>query len=282
MRYPYDLFIRFLITRKADVNATLTSFNLPQLTEKEIQDRSDLLYANPPPSVQEYFNSNSSRVQNKDKFLEWAEIHNIRELWELQDEFQCGSKDTEQACKLFADPQKRTALSILIIRAFDYDDIAEIFKHKFDLDLSKETFRLAQLYFFNFLHMRERDYINLIRNVSPEERHALQLASSPASKDFLSHKLGRVPSLSYDTILQDIMVSSYYKFKVCLDEPLFDILAMKWATMAMKAGELKKKYGSGDKMGLMQQLELRFDFDQPEFPTLENLLTPEQEDSESD
>lgn len=290
MRYPYDLFIRFLVTRRADVNATLESFGLPELTEEEIKERSDLLSSTLPPSFVEYLDSEKNIVKNKTGFLEWTEIHDIREMWEIQPEFKIseerkitrGSSDMTKACEIFADPQKRTALSLLVIRAFDFEDIVELFQNKFNFILTKGTYKYALKYFFDFSAMHQNDYANLLQNVSPEERNSLNLALTPNSKDFLSYRIGSVPNLSYDEVLQDIMVTSYYKFKACQNEPLMDMLAMKWAAMAMKAGEMKKKYGSGDKMGFMQQLELRFDFDQPEFPTLTELVTAEQDDSEGD
>lgn len=282
MRYPYELFIRFLITRRADVNATLASFGLPELTDEEIEERNGISSSAMPPSVEEYLDSDKNIVANKEGFLEWAEIHDIREMWEIQPEFKIsdertvtrGSNGMTKACEIFANAQMRTAFSLLVIRAFEYEDIVELFQNRFHYIVTKESYALAVKYFFNFTYMRHNDYVNLLENVSPEERDSLNTALGPTTSNFVEHRIGATPKLTYDEILQDIMVTCYYKFKACHNEPLMDMLAMKWAAMAMKAGEQKEKYGKGDKMGLQQQLELKFEFDEPTFPSLEELKAP--------
>ncbi len=280
MRYPYDLFISFLITRKADVNGTLLSLGLPELTDNEILSK-NLFSGKLPPSVSSYAKSN--KIGAKKAFIEWAESHGIREMWELQPEFiktshrslTEGSTSLNDAFKIFSDPRHRTAMSLLLMRNFDKDDISSTFLTRFSISVDVDTITVGERYFFDFSRMRPADWRNLLNGVSPEERNKLLIGREETSMEFVEQAIGVTPKVSYESILNDIMVSSYYKFKALVDVPLMDSMAQRWASMAMLAGEKKVRFTSDSDMDLDDELQLRFDFTEPQFPTLEELSDTE-------
>jgi len=282
MRYPYDLFISFLITRKADVNGTLQSLGLPELTENELLSK-NLFSGNLPPAVRSYFKSKSDKIASKKAFIDWTESHGIREMWELQPEFiktshrvlTTDSKALQDAFDIFSDPRYRTAMSLLLMRDFDHDDIVSTFLTRFSRVIDHDVITRGQAYFFNFKKMSPRDWRGLLRGVSPEERNKLLIGREGGSREFIEQTLGVTPSISYEAILNDIMVSSYYKFKNLVDVPLMDPMAQRWATMAMVAGEKKVRFTNDSDMDLDEELQLRFDFTEPQFPTLEELSDTE-------
>jgi hypothetical protein len=282
MRYPYDLFIKFLVTRRADVSATLESLGLPELSVKETHDR-DLVGGNLPPSVKSYLDSDHNRVESKEGFLEWAEAHDIREMWEIQPEFihsdhrvlTKGSGAMKKACDLFADQRKRTALSLLLMREFESSDIVDVFSDHFETEIDEKVIDLAKKYFFDFSEMTPTDWHSLFNNLPAEERDQLSVGLQPHTREFIEHSIGKLPALTYESILHDVMVTSYYKFKALANQPLMDNLAQRWATMAMVAGEKKIKYTKGDRQDLREDIQMRFEFSAGNFPSLAELSTGE-------
>lgn len=280
MRYPYNLFIKFLISRKADVNATLANLGLPELSDRELFDR-DFLVCPIPPSVQGYFKSPISKIEDKKSFIEWAEVHNIREMWEIQPEYKHddlrdltkNSDAMKRACDLFSSQNQRTAMSLMMMRDFDEESIVDTFIEHFDSMIDFDVICLFRKYFFDFKKMRPTDWHNLFHNLNPEERQKLELAHQGMSKGLTEYSIGRLPSLTYEEVLHDIMVSSYYKFKQLENQPLMDGLAQRWATMAMAAGEKKMKYTKGDRTDFGEDIQLRFAFEPTTFPTIAELST---------
>jgi hypothetical protein len=280
MRYPYDLFIKFLISRKADVNGTLANLDLPELSTKELSDRNFL--AGPlPPSVRGYLKSKINSIKNKKAFIEWAEAHDIREMWEIQPEYKHDdlrqltqrSGAMKKACDLFATANQRTALSLMLMRDFEDEDIIDTFLEHFDVTISNDVLDLSRKFFFDFREMKPTDWHNLFHNLAPEERDKLATAHQGVSKEFIEYSIGKFPKITYEEILHDIMVTSFFKFKALSDQPLMDQLAQRWATMAMAAGEKKIKYTKGDRTDLGEDIQLRFEFEQPTFPTMAELST---------
>lgn len=280
MRYPYDPFIKFLITRKADVNGTLESLGLPALTSNELLSK-DITVATLPPEVVAFLADPSGPPENREPFLEWADKEGIRELWEIQPEFlhsslralTKGSGAMKKACDLFAHPSRRTAMSLLLMREFPTDEIIDTFSEHLNLEIEAGVVELAKKYFFEFKGMSPTDWHSLFHNLPPEERDQLQLGREPHTKEFIEYSIGKMPSLTYEEILNDIMVTSYYKFKALANQPLMDTLAQRWATMAMMAGEKKIKFTKGDRKDLNQDIQMRFEFEDTPFPTLAELST---------
>ena len=234
MRYPYDQFIKFLITRGADVNGTLEHLGLPPLTANEIGSK-DILSGSLPPSVREFIDSSYSKVESRDSFLSWTEAHGLRELWEIQPEFlddkhrqmTGGSSAMRVACDLFASPNRRTAMSLLLMRDFEEDDIVDIFADKFNLEIDQNVLFLCRSYFFNFSDMQPTDWHNLLHNLPADQRDKLQIGRDQHSKGFVEYSVGKVPKLTFEEVLDDIMVTSYYKFKALVDQPLMDTLSQR-------------------------------------------------------
>ncbi len=275
MRYPYSLFIKFLISRKADVNKTLTSLCLPPIDAEE-RAAHDTPAAPLPRSVEKFFQSQHNIVTAKDGFLDWAEVHGIDELWSVQPEFEDDSdpqsrRDILAACELFADPNKRTSLAVLLLKGFSDEAVSEVFESKFDHKVSAKTLEVARRYFFNFTRLTRADWQHLLDGIPNDQKAMLHLGLEPHTKEFVQYSVGKLPSLSFDDIMHDIMVSSYYKFKACLNQPLADQRAMQWAKTSMAAGLNKIKFGKGDDVNFEEEMQLRFEFTEPTFPTLEDL-----------
>lgn len=275
MRYPYSLFIKFLISRKADVNRTLKSLCLPQI-EAEERAAHDTPNAPIPRSVEKFFQSSKNTVVDKDGFLDWAKAHDIYELWSIQPEFEDvidpkSRREIVAACELFADPNKRTSLAVLLLKGFSAEAVSEVFEAKFDCKVSAKTLDVAKKYFFDFTRLTRSDWQHLLEGIPKDQKAMLHLGLEPHTKEFVQYSVGKLPSLTFDEIMHDIMVSSYYKFKACLDQPLADIKAMQWAKTAMAAGLNKIKFGKGDEVNFEAEMQLRFEFTEPSFPTLESL-----------
>lgn len=281
MRYPYDLFLRFLVTRKADVNLTLERLGLPELTETEVLDKSVLAYPMPK-SVRSFYQAEAgSEIEDKEAFIEWTHGHNVRELWEIQPEYKhsdlrkltANSTDMKDACDIFATPRIRTAFSLLVLQKFTTDEIVDTIGGHFELSLSAASINLAIKYFFDFTRLSPQDLHHLIHTLPAEQRDQYQLATKAQSREYTEFVIGKLPKLTFEEILHDIMVNSYYKFKSLVDQPLMDGMAQQWAVMAMNAGEKKARWTKGDRTDIVEDIQLRFNFDQPEFPTLAQLST---------
>lgn len=275
MRYPYSLFIKFLISRKADVNKTLSSLCLPPI-EAEERAEHDTPAAPLPRSVEKFFQSPQNLVTDKEGFLEWTKVHGIYELWSVQPEFEADidpqrRRDILGACDLFADPNKRTSLAVLILKGFSDEAVSEVFEAKFDTKVPAKTLAVAKRYFFDFTRLTRADWQHFLEGIPNDQKAMLHLGLEPHTKEFVQYSVGKLPSISFDDIMHDIMVSSYYKFKACLDQPLADQRAMQWAKTSMAAGLNKIKFGKGDNVNFEEEMQLRFEFTEPTFPTLSSL-----------
>jgi hypothetical protein len=279
MRYPYERYLSFLVSRKADVNGTLTKLRLPTLSPKELHDR-NFLAEKAPPSVKKYIMDGNISVSKQ--FMSWTESHGIRELWEIQPEFRetehrvktAGSDDMASACRIFAVAEHRTALSLMIMRSFELDDIVDAFEQHYNLAVTEEMLVLYQKYFFDTTGMTRKDWFALIHAL-PEDQASKLTTGLRGSKEMVEYAVGKMPKVTFEHILHDIMVSSYYKYRALVNQPLMDQLAMKWADQAMAAGEKKAKYTKGDRTDILEDIQLRFEFEEPEFPTITELSTPD-------
>ncbi|TAL45887.1 MAG: hypothetical protein EPN91_01300, partial [Salinibacterium sp.] len=127
-RYPYERFLRFLVSRKRDVNRTLERLGLPRAGDLWIADCRKSLREAGSASLRQYLESpEAERLTFRDGVLEWAEREGIRVLWEMQEEFgEVQSKDFDVAWALFSHPTSRGILGMLLLSRASGKEITEI------------------------------------------------------------------------------------------------------------------------------------------------------------
>lgn len=261
----------------------MTSLNLPALSTQELWEKQvDAQEA----SVDAYLKEEQAKPPRTEEFLSWTEELGIREMWEIQPEFLHSDLRTltlksdamRRACNVFSSASKRTAMMLMTVQNFDDEEIADAFAQHFSTELNEGILSLCRKYFFDTSQMRPTDWHNLLNVLPEEQRDKLALVSQPQTKEFIEYSVGKLPRLTYEEILHDIMVSSYYKFKSLADQPLMDTMAQRWATLAMQAGEKKVKFTKGDRTDVGEDIQMRFDFDEPQFPTFPELVAAQKDE----
>lgn len=271
MQYPYDRFIRFLFSRRANVSGTLESIGLPRLSSEETTAKS-LSTIDLPEEISRYVR-NGGDPKEVPGFMDQMREIGIQEMWEVQKEFLKDGvgRDMRVAWSIFSDPKLRTAYAVLRLSRFSIDEIKGLFKNQYDITLSPSVEKILKSWFFDFSNMDREDWKCLIRNLDEEQKSKYRLVLERKPKHAIEFALGQVPNLGYRDVLNDIMATSYSRFKEASEHPLLDSLTMKWAELAMRAGEKQVRYTKDPTKDLRQDVQMRFEFEEMSFPTLAEL-----------
>ena len=271
MRYSYDLFIRFLFSRRTNVNGTLESIGLPRLETDETKSKS-LSTFDLPDEVAAFIHKGGdpSKVTG---FMESMRSLGIHEMWEVQKEFLKNGvgRSMRVAWLIFSDTQLRTAYAVLKLSRFTVEEIEALFRDKYDINITKAVRSVLDRWFFDFSSLEREDWVHFVNRLDDEQRNKFMLVLKRKPKAAIEHALESTPNMGYRDVLADIMSTAYHKFKQAQGHPLLDPVAMRWAELAMKAGEKQVKYTKDPTKDLRKDVQMRFEFEELNFPTLSEL-----------
>ena len=221
MPYPYDRFLTYLISRKADPAQALARIALPSIGPSLVAKLRAAIRADAPDSVVDYIDGEDDEVGEKAGFLEWAERQGIAQLWRAQPEF--GGKPTlpvEDAQRLFFHPVKRAVTSLLVLAAVEEEDARQLLADRFKETISPGTIAAYATIFWDAGRMTESDWGALCAELRPSERHyigwGLQEPAPLAPQ--LRYLLGLKAKVPIEDMLRDIAEKSYGKFVDAMDQ----------------------------------------------------------------
>jgi len=273
LNFPYERAIRFLISRKVDVNTALKRLKLPVLEWREEMARRNRLKGGAlPPVVDAYFRSEQVLINGSQAFLAWAQAEEIDELWSRQAEFSKRNDDLNEACRAFANPALRTVLGLLLMAGFSNDEVIEVIYQRSEFKLTAAAVELFKKLFWDVKVMRKEDWLSLLDDMEKDQRTLLSLAFEGKGRNYIKFALGVVPEVDLRDVLTNIMTKAHMRFNEMLELPDYnEAQAIAWAQLAMKAGEKRKNSGGGPSRNLSEDLQLQLQNDDPEFPTLAEL-----------
>jgi len=150
-----------------------------------------------------------------------------------------GVSGIEGAFKVLNDPLMYRLITSMAMANMNEEDIELIVNGKYDIEYASEDINEFVNYFFNvkdWTIVNKQKYVETVK--VPELKNAYKLALK-GDKDYLLWKLGAAPEKSFDIMLKDMMVDSYYNFKErAKGDPE---LAQKWGTLAVKLTDRLEK-----------------------------------------
>jgi len=119
----------------------------------------------------------------------------------------------EGSFKVLNDPNMYRTITALALGAVMPEDIELLINAKYDLEYSSRDLDMFLFYFFNvkgWSRYEKEDYVNNVKDLNLRAFYSIALEEE---KDFLMWKLGVTPNKSFDQMLRDMTVDSYYNFK---------------------------------------------------------------------
>jgi hypothetical protein len=271
--FPYERFIRYLLSRKAEVNGALQRLKLPWLTNQDISERRENLFGGAlPPIVDAYSRSNQVDVTGHPGFLAWIEKNHIADLWTRQPEFIRENPNLEAACKAFSNPAIRTVLGVLLLAKFESREICELIYTQYDLHFSEQALEYFRLNFWDTAFMTREDWVSFCGALEKDQRSLLSVAFAGKGRNYVKLHMGIVPEIELRDVLTDVLVRAHARFQELMEQPVADeSLAMSWASLAIKAGEKRVRYGGGPARSFAEEAQMALDFDDPKLPTLADI-----------
>ena len=270
---PWERFCRFVISTKADPNAALSRVRLPPLGWQSVMNRRAKLRNGPmPPVVDAWWNGTETPIAGSEAFLVWARANEIAELWERRPEFQKPDPDIESACRLFCNPGLRTVTGTLLLAGFTPTETIEFIYAQYDVQMTERALAAFRRLFWDPAFMSREDWVELLDQLDRDQRHLVMLAFQGRKKSYVRCALGGVPEVDYTDILAQITTAAHMRFQELMDEPVpDDVAAQSWARLAITAGERHKRYGTGPKKSVAEELQLALRHSDPKLPTLADL-----------
>lgn len=247
MRYPYERFLRFLVSRKVDVNRTLERYGLPRAGDIWIAECRSNLRATAPYPIVRFLDSDDQSLTLLVGVPEWAEKERFAPLWAMQPEF--GKvpppKAFDLAFKIFVNPHARAVMGMLLLTRASDEEITAIMREQFDDTIPGDALRTYRELFWDVALVGRKSWEPFIANLTTiEERNYIAFGvSSPAIAD-VRDMLGLEASVDHKTILNQIITRSYLQYKKAMEEPQPEAAgAMRWAELAIKAIGTSKTAG---------------------------------------
>lgn len=238
MAYPYERFLRFLITRKANLPEILDRFKIPQPGSFWLSRYRDHVRTTAPAGFLLYFNDRDAKdVLFTDGLLSWARGEGILSLWESQREFgKPIGVDLSSSMRIFANSAARAVLGMLLLSRCNSTETCSIFMERFDYAIDVGALMLYKDLFWDITNVSRSNWPDLLRGMTTaEERHFITVGLDGPSASEVRYWLG-LPGghLTPQIVLQNIMEQAHYRFKEAMEAPSpEEAQAMQWARLAI-------------------------------------------------
>jgi hypothetical protein len=145
----------------------------------------------------------------------------------------------EGAFRVLNDANMYRTITSLAMSGVTPEDIELIVNGKYDIEYSSADLDQFLYYFFNVSKWSRHEKDLLIQTVKNRELAAFYNMALNEEKDFLMWKLGVAPNKSFDAMLRDMIVDSYYNFKEQATRNPEQ--AQKWGILMLKVQERLEK-----------------------------------------
>lgn len=281
MRRPYDLYIRFLITKGLseddEINEVLQDLSLPAVDHNSIEQQYNIVYNFVPTPVAKQI---ESKVHDGD-FLRWMKTFEVYELWMFEKKYKNADYNyLKLVYDIHTDPRLRIALGALLIKGIKPQDLVQILNLKYSSMLKVEHIEAYEKYFWNFKKLTRRDWRNYIDECSDYEKNVLFTCFSENLETVKA--LLELPSkTSSSDILQYLLSQSYQKAKQYLrsNSPDTNEEARKWISQVIQLSDKYEKHRTGDVEDFGKSLQMEFDYIETDFMTPDEQSIKELKDS---
>lgn len=245
MKYPYDRFLRFLVSRKVNVNTTLERYGLPLVGGMWFADCRSALRRTAPDALRLYIDSDDQVLRFREGVMEWAVQERISSLWAMQSEFGGTlNLNLDLAHRIFVNPHARGVLGMLLLSRVTDADIAAVMNERFEIKVEAEVLALYRDIFWDVANMGRTiwpAFVDLLRTDDERNLIAFGLTNPPIAdvRDMLNLEI----TLDQRSILNQMIAKSYMKYKSEMESSNPEN-AIRWAELTLKAIGTAKQAGT--------------------------------------
>jgi hypothetical protein len=268
MNYPYEKFILYRILRgdtKNEINAALTRYCLPEITEEDFvkhKDKTRVLGL--PPGYKTAINKRCKSPVPKGA-IDFLKFHEFDDLFAFEEQISGYLTDDTisaltDAFSLHNTPFVRMAVHVLLFHKQPLEEISDLCLAGHNYGISKEALSLYSRIFFDTRNMKQSDWYNYIQKLLFREREVIFAALTNKLEDI--KYLIKVPTnVEYSSFLKRALETANYKmnYYASLNTDNGDRNARSWASTGINAGEKYTKFSRGDPGDLMKQLQMEFE-----------------------
>lgn len=245
MRYPYERFLKFLVSRKLDPNVTLRGYGLPPVGRMWLSDCRQAIRDSGPTAISNYIDSKKEWLTFKNGVLEWAEEEGIKELWESQPEFNGKTGAALDASHLiFMNPSSRAIVGMMLLSKADDTEICAMVKERLGIEIDDDTLAVYSDIFWDVEMLGREGWPDFIEKLDKEERHYLALGLGAPSNGECRDMAGLDASLDLDTMMKEMLSHAYFRLKEAYNHPNPDAANVEmWHSHWLKAWDRTNKRG---------------------------------------
>lgn len=273
MATPYDLYVRFLVTKglddPEDVNAALAEFYLPRIDAATFDAQASLVESQAPLGIQKQIATKNYSVD----FLPWMKILQVDGLWHFEKLAFLPKDDpvrplAKLAYDIHQDGQLRITVNALLIKGVPHQDIAASVNIRYATLLREGHIALYERFFFAPKTMTRGSWRTYLRACQAAET-AIYFTALTAPLDELKTELELPAKHSTSEVLQYLLTKSAVKAKRLLDDdtPAGRHEARAWIDTVLKLTDKYEKHRTGDQADFANTLQMEFDFVNTEFTT---------------
>jgi len=234
MKFPHDKYILTLVAGKLsnqEIMKDLQKNSLQAPPSKEVNAMRDKLKL----GQEDYF-AGTDVVD-----LGWLREHDVEAMFGHRFDKQVAESTDgiDGSYKVLNDPNMYRTITSLAMSGVTPEDIELIVNGKYDIEYSSADLDTFLKYFFNiskWSRYEKDDYTNNVRDPQLKMYYSMALEEE---KDYLMWKLGVAPNKSFDAMLRDMTVDSYYNFKE--QSTRQPEQAHKWGMLMLKVQERLEK-----------------------------------------
>ena len=274
---PYDLYIRFLVTKGCsgheEVNKFLDDLNLKHISDAEFEAQYHIVHDNIPKPISDQIASQ----KYEGSFLKWMSVLQVRELWDIEPKFR--TPETARLRLIYDihhDPVMRITLNSLITKAQKIPDIVQDINMKFSYMLKEEHVALYIKFFWNSSSMTRKAWREYLKLVNGNERNLLFIALTEPLEALKTH-LELPTRIEISSSLSNLLTSSYQKAKhyLRINSPDAGREARAWIGTTLAIAEKYQKYSKADTGDFAKSIQMEFDYVQNDFLTPDSELLAE-------
>lgn len=246
MRYPYERFLRFLVSRKLGIAPILERFGLPRVGDLWVADCRRYLRETAPHAIAQFIDSTDNDLTFHDGVLEWADQEGIGPLWRMQTAFGAvpAPAEFDLAFRLFVNQNTRGVLGCLLLSRATDKEIQALIADHFDLAVGDQALAIYKRVFWDKTALGAKAWGDFVGRLDGDERSIVAFGLNAPTADEIRDMLGLQTVHNDEQIVNTIASKAFMQFRKAMEEPHPEAAgAMRWADLALKAVGVKKTAG---------------------------------------
>jgi hypothetical protein len=249
VRYPYERFLRFLVSRKIEINSTLERYELPRVGDLWLADCRQHLRDTAPTSVGAFIDGTDTEITDLEGVLAWADAEGVGDLWRMQREFgrAAAPPHADLAFRLFTNVHTRAILGCLLLSRASAGEIQKLLFEHYGIELSNDALSTYRHIYWDVKLLSRKAWDDFYKKlISQEERSYVAFGVASPTAEEVRDMLGVASVHSDEQIVNTIINKTYQQFKLAMDTPQPELAgAMRWAELTLRALSVKKTAGLG-------------------------------------